>query len=394
MSVMNVPMAQIAARGVLNDPVAQKLSPASLAALKAAAVDSKASPTPALAQALSDAKAQGYQPQGFSWKALGEGLAAAGLMALAPYAIGALVGGGAATGAGVGIGETGATLGVTPEVAATLGGTTAAAGGATAAGVGLGETAAASGIDPALAASWGGSAAAGSGLTAAETAASAAGSAGGLGQTAAQLGLDSATGGSGLDWSTLLKYGLPAVGAGLGAITDQHNTDAEIQYRRDALAQQQKQFETTTALDESKLDPNRGAMFQNRDLARLDRTQHPPPIYGPPEGSKYRPAMSGITPPQPSADYLASAKSAYGAVASGQAKAPSVLGPPPAALPPDNLGAAWPTTPVSAQTPTAPTSTAPLHDATAPDDTDPNRPAKLMSLRRRYLAKLGDPAAV
>lgn len=98
MSAMNVPMATIAAKGILNDPVAQKLSPAAIAALQAAASNPSMSPSPALVQAMVDAKQAGYEPQGFSWAALGKGLGVAGLFALGGLGLGALTSGGTSAG--------------------------------------------------------------------------------------------------------------------------------------------------------------------------------------------------------------------------------------------------------------------------------------------------------
>ncbi len=139
--IMNVPMSQIAARGVLNDPIGSKLSPASLAALQAAATNPKSGPTPELANAFAEAKRAGYQPQGFSWKALGEALAVSAVMIAAPYAIGALVGGGAA---GAAAGGSAAVSSIPADIAGLSGvaAPTAAAG----VGIGAGELGATTGL--------------------------------------------------------------------------------------------------------------------------------------------------------------------------------------------------------------------------------------------------------
>lgn len=215
------------------------------------------------------------------------GLSAAALMA--PAAAGA---GGASAGAGGYIGA---------DVAATQ--ATALGAGGAAAGVG-----------------------AGAGGTAAATMGGGGAAAGGAGGA-----------GAGLSWGTALRYGAPVAANAIQGYLNQRQSEGDrnervrefdktLAQRQAESAQQDRQNNQRTALEESNLDPWRGMMYQTRDAGEMERRMAGPRTYRPSASSPYsRYYNPGNEAPPLSPSYRTMLANAQRQIMGGQGQNASVL---------------------------------------------------------------------
>lgn len=226
------------------------------------------------------------------------------------YALGtALAGAGAGAGAGAAAGGTLPSTTIAPMAGALPAGT--AGSGAVTAALGTTAPAAGAGLD----AAWG----AGETLPSSSTAPTAGTlPAGSSPSGAVPAALSTPTPSGGTSYSSLLsKYLIPGAADAVDAIINQKNADAN-------RAQQLEIEQMRTALEQSKLDPNRGTMFQANDVGRLERMATPPPSYGPAAGNPYSAYVTPRPPPALSSTYLNTVHNAQSRVASGQSTMPDM----------------------------------------------------------------------